>query len=47
MPAGENQLGPGYRSCVGSTWVSVPGCYGFRVSGPHLSETIIVDVALR
>ena len=39
--------GAGYRTGIGSTWVSAPGCYGFHVSGPHLSETVVVDVELR
>jgi hypothetical protein len=47
VPAGAQEFGPGYRSGVGSTWVNAPGCYGFRVSGPGLSEVIVVNVVLR
>jgi hypothetical protein len=48
VPAGGAQeFGHGYRSGIGSTWVDRPGCYGFRVSGPRLSEVVVVDVVLR
>lgn len=45
VPAGPSQeSGGGYRSGVGSTWVPGPGCYGFRVQGPHLHETVVLEV---
>ncbi|MGH2873810.1 MAG: hypothetical protein ACRDL5_15285 [Solirubrobacteraceae bacterium] len=47
VPAGGDQaFGPGFRSGIGSTWVSNPGCYGFKVTGPGLHELIILRVAL-
>jgi hypothetical protein len=48
VPAGtDQQFGSDYRSGIGSTWVSAPGCYGFQVSGAGLTETVIVDVRFR
>lgn len=34
----------GMRSAPGATLVHGPGCYGYQVDGPGLSETIVVNV---
>jgi len=45
IPAGEtlNDYN-GTRTAPGGTYVHGPGCYGYQVNGPGLSETIIVKV---
>jgi len=44
VPAGPTaNTEDGYRSMPGSTWVTSPGCYAWRVKGPHFSEMIVVD----
>ena len=38
------QVGYGYRTVPGSTWVRSPGCYAWQVDGRGFSEIITVDL---